>query len=213
LAVGRRRHASRVQHYDPYIRQWATALANWGRPVFLRYAHEMNGNWYPWSDGVNTNAPGSYIAAWQHVHQVFEAQGVTNVSWVWSPNVPYDGSTALASLHPGVDQVDIVALDGYNWGTAAAWSSWTSPSSLFGLGLTQLRTVAPAKPILVAETASSEAGGSKASWNTELIEYLAAQPDIIGFVWFDHNKEVDWRITSSSTSRDALAAALEVRRS
>ncbi|MWV48789.1 beta-mannanase [Rathayibacter sp. VKM Ac-2803] len=199
--------------HDAYLRQWGAALAAWGKPVLLRYAHEMNGDWYPWSEGVNGNAAGSYAAAWQHVHDVVEAQGASNVSWVWSPNVPYTGSTPLQGLYPGAPYIDVMALDGYNWGTAAAWSSWTSPSALFGPGLAQLRTLAPGAPILVAETASAEAGGVKSEWNSALISYLAAQGDVTGVVWFDHDKEVDWRIGSSPASAQAFAAALAQRRS
>src|SRR5271154_1191840 len=33
--------------YDSYITTWAIAAKNWGYPFFLRFAHEMNGNWYP----------------------------------------------------------------------------------------------------------------------------------------------------------------------
>lgn len=198
--------------FDAYLTQWGSALANWGKPVLLRYAHEMNGNWYPWSDGTNSNASGSYVAAWQHVHDVVSAQGASNVSWVWSPNIPYTGSIPLHSSYPGPGYVDVVALDGYNWGMAVPWGVWTSPSALFSDGLAQLRTLAPGKPILIAETGSAEAGGSKATWNAELVSYLAAHSDVMGFVWFDHNKEVDWRIDSSPSSREALAAALAARR-
>lgn len=198
--------------FDAYLREWGAALAGWGKPVYLRYAHEMNSNWYPWSDGVNSNAAGSYAMAWRHVHDVVESQGASNITWVWSPNIPYAGSTALLNLYPGSAYVDVVALDGYNWGTAAAWSSWTTPSTLFGIGLSQVRTLAPDKPILIAETASAELGGSKAQWNTALISYLNAQSDVIGFVWFDHNKEVDWRIASSTTSASSFATALAQRR-
>ncbi|SMH43534.1 IPT/TIG domain-containing protein [Rathayibacter oskolensis] len=197
--------------HDPYLRQWGAALAAWGEPVLLRYAHEMNGDWYPWSEGVNGNAAGSYAEAWRHVHDVVAAQGATNVSWVWSPNVPYSGSTPLQGLYPGAAYVDVVALDGYNWGTSAAWSSWTSPSALFGPGLTQLRALAPGSPILVAETASAETGGAKSEWNAALVSYLSAQSDVTGFVWFDHDKEVDWRIASSTASAQAFAAALAQR--
>nr|WP_106210023.1 glycosyl hydrolase [Glaciihabitans tibetensis] len=198
--------------YDPSLRQWGAALAGWGKPVLLRYAHEMNGNWYPWADGANANAPGSSAAAWRHVHDVVVAAGATNVQWVWSPNIPYTGSTALSGLYPGSAYVDIVALDGYNWGTAASWSSWTSPGTLFGPGLAQLRALSPGKPILIAETGSAESGGSKAVWNRDLVSYLKAQGDVMGFVWFNHNKEADWRINSSLTSANALAAALAERR-
>jgi beta-mannanase len=197
--------------FDTYIQQWGTALKTWGKPVMLRFAHEMNGNWYPWAESANGNGAGDYVAAWRHVHDVVAATGATNVQWVWSPNVPYWGSTPLTGLYPGADYVDVVSLDGYNWGTAASWSSWTSPSALFGEGLTALRSLAPGKPIIISETASAEAGGSKADWNTALVTYLAAQPDVTAFVWFHHNKEVDWRINSSTASATALAAALSAR--
>jgi len=199
--------------FDTYLKQWGTALATWGKPVYLRYGHEMNGDWYPWAEGVNSNGAGSYVAAWKHVHDVLLAQGATNVSWVWSPNVPYTGSTALTGLYPGSSYVDVVALDGYNWGTSQTWSTWVSPATLFGEGLTQLRALAPGKPILIAETASAEAGGSKAEWNSAAVAYLNTQPDVFGFVWFHYNKEVDWRIDSSPASVAAFAGALLLRRS
>ncbi|TAP43085.1 glycosyl hydrolase [Arthrobacter sp. S39] len=199
--------------FDARILEWGQALTAWGQPVMLRFAHEMNGNWYPWAEGVNGNQTGDYVQAWRHVHDVVASTGAGNVQWVWSPNVPYWGSTDLAGLYPGAAYVDIVALDGYNWGTSAAWSGWVSPQALFTPGIAQLRTLAPGKPILIAETASSEAGGSKAAWNTDLVSYLAAQPDVMGFVWFHFQKETDWRINSSASSASALSSALLARRS
>ena len=199
--------------FDADITQWGQSLAAWGKPVMLRFAHEMNGNWYPWAEGVNGNQAGDYVAAWRHVHDVVAATGAGNIRWVWSPNVPYWGSTDLAGLYPGAGYVDIVALDGYNWGTSQTWSSWVSPVDLFAPGISELRTLAPGKAILVAETASSELGGSKATWNTDLVSYLAAQPDVMGFVWFHLQKETDWRINSSASSPSAFKSALLARRS
>jgi beta-mannanase len=197
---------------DGYLRGWASGIAAWGRPVTLRFAHEMNGNWYPWAEGINGNGPGDYVAAWRHVHDLFKAAGAVNVTWMWAPNVPYPGSTPLTSLYPGRDYVDVVGLDGYNWGTAASWSSWTDPKSLFGPGLAQLRALAPGKPIVIAETASAEAGGSKPEWIKTLIAYLAAQRDIVGFVWFQFVKETDWRFDSTPASGAAFKQALANRR-
>jgi beta-mannanase len=198
--------------FDPYLTQWGQALAGWGHPVMLRFGHEMNGNWYPWSEQVNGNSSGDYAAAWQHVHSVVTAAGATNVSWVWNPNVPYWGSVPLEGLYPGAAYVDAVALDGYNWGTSASWSTWVSPSQLFGDGLSQLRALAPGKQILIAETSSAEQGGSKADWITALVSYLAAQPDITAVTWFHYNKETDWRINSSTSSAEAFRQALASRR-
>ncbi len=198
--------------HDAYIRSFANGLRNWGRPVTLRFAHEMNGSWYPWAEGVNSNGPGDYVRAWRHVHDVVAAAGATNVSWMWSPNTPPTGTVALGALYPGRAYVDAVALDGYNWGTTRSWSSWTSPSTLFGQGLSELRALAPGKPITIGETAAAEAGGSKPAWIRDLLGYLSAQPDVTGFVWFELNKETDWRFDSSSASTAAFAAALATRR-
>lgn len=198
--------------FDAYISQWATALDSWGKPVMLRYGHEMNGTWYPWAEGVNSNAPGSYVAAWRHVHDIFVAAGADNVSWVWSPNIPFDApSSNFSGLYPGNDVVDVAALDGYNWGTSTTWSAWSTPATLFDDGLALTRSVAPGKPIVIAETASSELGGSKADWNSSLVAYLDAQPDVTGLVWFNHNKETDWRIDSSPSSALAFKTALANR--
>jgi hypothetical protein len=198
--------------FDPYLRQWGQALANWGHPVMLRFGHEMNGNWYPWSEQLNGNGPGDYVAAWRHVHDVLALTGAANVSWVWNPNVPYWGSAPLDALYPGASYVDAVALDGYNWGTSAAWSTWVSPSQLFGQGLAELRGLAPGKQNLIGETSSAEQGGSKADWASSLVGYLAAQGDVTALTWFHFNKETDWRINSSPAAADALRSALAARR-
>jgi hypothetical protein len=161
--------------FDAYLRQWGTALAQWGQPVYLRFGHEMNGDWYPWAEGVNGNEAGDYVAAYRHVHDVVASTGATNIQWVWNPNVPYWGSTPLSQLYPGPDYVDVAALDGYNWGTSQTWSMWQEPNVLFGEGLSQVRELAPGRPIMIAETSSSEIGGSKAEWNTTSRHKLTSQ--------------------------------------
>ncbi|WP_434994796.1 glycoside hydrolase family 26 protein [Arthrobacter sp. Ld5] len=198
--------------FDAYLREWGTALGRWGQPVYLRFAHEMNGDWYPWAVGVNGNTAADYVAAYRHVHDVVASTGATNISWVWNPNVPYWGSTPLDQLYPGGGYVDVAALDGYNWGTSQSWSSWQEPEALFGEGIAQLRHLAPGTPIMIGETASSELGGSKPQWISALFGYVSAQPDVVALVWFHIAKETDWRIDSSAASADAFAAALAARR-
>jgi hypothetical protein len=197
--------------HDGYLKSWGNALAKWGKPVMLRFAHEMNGDWYPWSEAVNGNSPGDYVRAWRHVHDVLTAQGATNVRWVWAINA--GGPVPVAGLYPGHDYVDVLGLDGYNWGTVgASWgSNWTAAAGLFGPWLDRLRSLAAGKEIIITETASTELGGSKAEWIRDTVAYLDAQPDVTGFVWFDMTKETDWRIASSTASSGAFKTALSVR--
>ena len=72
---------NRAKH-DAYIRKWARDAATWGKPFYLRFAHEMNGDWNSWSPGVNGNTASQYIAAWKRVVNIFRQERATNVRWV-----------------------------------------------------------------------------------------------------------------------------------
>ena len=113
---------------DGLITTTASSIKALGRPVFLRWGHEMNGNWYPW-DGTHNNDPGTtdgpskYIQAWRRIHDIFVRAGATNVVWVWEPNnesVPNASWNSFASYYPGDSYVDWVGVDGYNWSTTAS---------------------------------------------------------------------------------------------
>ena len=194
--------------FDDHLRRTAATIGAFGSPVLLRFAHEMNGDWYPWSEQVNGNRPGDYVAAWRHVHGLFVQAGVSNVEWVWSPNVEYAGSQPLAQLYPGDDYVDAIAVDGYNWGTAEPWSWWQSPAEVFDPTLQTVRQLAPAMPLMIGETASTELGGDKAAWVEELFSWLEDNRDVRALVWFHLDKETDWRIDSSPAAARSLAQGL-----
>ena len=195
-------------NYDSMIRTWANQIKTFGSPVWMRFAHEMNSDWYPWAEGVNGNGAGSYVAAYRHVHDVFAAAGVTNVTWVWNPNVVMDGvGSSLSSLFPGNAYVDMVGIDGYNWGTSTSWGTWQSASSVFGQTMTQVRAIT-SKGIVIGETASAEAGGSKATFIKDFFSFMKSNSDIKAFVWFNIQKETDWRIESSSAAQAAFASAV-----
>ena len=66
--------------------------------------HEMNGYWYPWSGLVNGNTPAKFIRAWRYIHKVFDAEGATNVTWVWTVNwnsVPNSTANRYGAYYPG----------------------------------------------------------------------------------------------------------------
>ncbi len=197
-------------NFDSYIITWAQASKAWGHPYFLRFAPEMNGNWNPWSEQVNGNQPGQFVLAWRHVHALFTAQGVTNVTWVWSPNIEYSTSTPLSELYPGDAYVDWVAMDGYNWGNVGAWHTWESFSALFQQTYNDLLAIT-AKPMMIGEMASTEQAGNKASWisdtyTTQIPHYF---PRIKAVIWFNIDKETDWRIESSPAAQNAFATAIQ----
>jgi hypothetical protein len=196
--------------HDAYLSRWAKQVKAWGGPLVIRFAHEMNGNWYPWAEGVNGNGPGDHAAAWRHVVELFRRAKVSNVTWAWTANVPYAGSTPLASLYPGDAYVGRVGLDGYNWGTTQPWSSWQSFGDLFGPGVAELRSIST-RPIHINETGAPEAGGGdKAAWITDMWAWLDAHPEVRGVTWFSILKETDWRVDSSEAALLAWGAGARV---
>jgi signal peptidase I len=205
--------------HDAYMGSVADQLIAAGNPaIYIRFAHEMNGNWYPWSESANGNASGQYVTAWRHVVDLFKAKGVTNVEWVWAPNIPYSGSTPMSGLYPGTAYVTRTGIDGFNFGSKGSPYTWVRPWDIFGSGLGALAYVAPDKNILITETASTETEGanSKATWISDVVYYLNHWGDgkaqrVEGFIWFDMNKETNWRIDSSDAARQAMRSALATR--
>jgi beta-mannanase len=202
--------------HDPFIRQWARDAAAWQQPFYLRFAPEMNGYWFPWSPGVNGNTTADYVAAWRHVVDVFRQEGATNAIWVWCPNVTDAPQGVFAPLYPGDGYVDWVALDGYNWGQSQPgdpYKHWTAFSDIFGPSYDAL-TALTSKPVMIAETASTEIGGNKSAWVTQglMTDLPMRFPRVRMVIWFDENKETDWRVDSSGASLAAYSAAARTLR-
>jgi hypothetical protein len=203
--------------YDAMIRQRADDVRAFDAPLFLRWGWEMNGNWSP-DDGSHNNDPGKhdgpqkYVAAWRHIHDIFTAAGATNAVWVWSPNatdVPAARWNHWTRYYPGNAYVDWIGIDGYNWGTSRSWSSWTSFAHLVK---PIYDDYAGRKPIMVAETASAEHGGSKAAWFDSVRKALPRRfPGIAALVYFEANKEVNWTVHSSAAALASFRALADDR--
>ena len=180
----------------------------------------MNGNWqFPWSEQLNGNQPGDYIKAWQHVHDIFTQNGVTNVTWVWCPNISSPITRPMASLYPGDAYVDWICLDGYN-----KYSTWLEFNTVFtGSGIDwlynsyeEILTVAPAKPLMIGEVASLEAGDGGARKSAWIIDTYMSQlpinfPKIKAIVWFNwdiNNPLYTFPTDSSPASMDAFSSAI-----
>ncbi|GHK00461.1 hypothetical protein SY2F82_22580 [Streptomyces sp. Y2F8-2] len=181
---------------DAYIREYASAVKELNLPVAISFAHEMNGFWYPW--GTKKATAAQFVSAFRHVHDVFDEVGATQVIWVWSPNVVNPmPKVKLKPYWPGENYVDWVGVIGYY--------AKTGPSTfrtLYGATFDQVRALTK-KPVIIAETAA-EAGGRKPADITDLFHGTAAHDDVIGFVWFNFNKETDWRISSGPLSEQTF---------
>lgn len=176
---------------DGLIDRYAWTIHKIDGPVFVRFAHEMNGNWTPWSGD-----PELYKAAFRRFY-LRVAAIAKNAKVIWCPNigdVPADNKAI--HYYPGDDYCDIIGVDGYNFGTGQSWgSTWQTPTAIFSAFHDAWVNV---KPLMICETGSSSSGGDKALWINEL--RLALKTRLNGFaavVYFDESKpSKDWAIDS-----------------
>ncbi|HEX3042923.1 MAG TPA: glycosyl hydrolase [Solirubrobacterales bacterium] len=201
--------------YDDYIATFATEARDWGHPFFLRFDWEMNGNWFPWSEVASGIGPSRYVAAWRHVHDVFTAVGATNATWVWCPYAVTANrlkKAPLKSLYPGNSYVDWTCLDAYNWGSKAANPRpWRSFSEIIDPAYSELaKKVAPGKPMMLGEFATSSYGGHKGAWVRDLFEQLPRKyRRVRALVYFDAvDRAADWPLELSPPAAKAFARGI-----
>ncbi|MGI8514158.1 MAG: glycoside hydrolase family 26 protein [Acidimicrobiia bacterium] len=179
---------------DDHISAMASAVDAWlakggGRSVMLAPMPEMNGDWIPYG-----MTPTDFIAAYRHFVSVASQSGATfwRVRWVFAPNGWSAPPYHMADYYPGADVVDLVGMSAYNWGSAQVGAYWTTVEQTMGGALDEARGFAPEKPFLVSQTASSPFGGDKDAWIRDLFAYLADDPNAVGFIYFNIEKEHDW---------------------
>src|SRR5204863_5267335 len=119
---------------------------------FLRFFHEFDGDYRR----PVVHSAADFIAAWRHVHDVFVAEGATNVAWVWCPTAWKFISRNPWPPHyyPGNRYVDWIAADGYNWYPARSGSTWRSFRAVFADFYAWAS--GKGKPIMVAENGVQE---------------------------------------------------------
>lgn len=199
--------------YDAYLTAFARQAAAWGKPFIIRLAQEMNLKRYHWGtdqEHYGPQSPEIYQRLYRHVVAIFRKTGAHKVLWAFCPNAeslpnpardPAAAWNRARNYYPGDDYVDLLGMDGYNWGATQTvdkdgWQSrWQSFQEIFAPLHQELRRLSPYKPMVVFETASAREGGDKALWIKEAIPVLRSW-QVQGLIWFQVKKEVDWRLNS-----------------
>lgn len=196
--------------YDFYLQSWFRQAANFGHPLFVRFGHEMNDAYrYAW--GPHNNRTDEYISAFRHVVDVARATGATNILWVWSPHIAYDG---FDEFYPGDDVVDWVAATVLNYGNIAYWSQWWSFDDIFTRKYDRL--TAFKKPIMIAELGTLMAGGERAPWFEQALSRLPHRlPEVKAVVFFHNHSDatityqaLDWAFDDDAEVIAAIMRAL-----
>jgi hypothetical protein len=187
--------------YNAMLTTMAQQVKAFNYPVYMSFTHEPTAN-VPNHPQCGT-AP-EYRAAYDHVWTVFQSQGVTNVTWVWTNTASVfqgqqGGPGAWAPAH-----YDVVGVDGYNHA-----SKWRTPSYMFG---PPEAYVAHGKGLLIGEIGCDEVSGNpaaKASWYTSAASLFHGWGNLVAVMWTNTNNGGDYWIDSSTPGLNAFAAAAQ----
>lgn len=199
--------------YDFYIVTWAKAAAQYKRPIFIRFAHEMNDPYrYPWGP-QNGNRPEDFVAAWKHVHVIFQKMGATNVLWVWSPHISMPW---FEYYYPGPEYVDWIGVGVLNYGTIASWSRWWSFHQILEKSYPQLLRIQ--KPIMISEFGSLSEGGDMAEWYRQAFYHMTHtySRGVRAVVFFNQPTDItispeyplNWSLTQSAKASEIVAGEI-----
>jgi len=186
--------------FDNYLEKFVTQIKSLNKPVFIRFAHEADNPFYPWSS-KGGNTPEEFKAAWMYVHDFFSQRQANNVVWVWNPWKP----EAVDAYFPGKDYVDWIGVTNLNYGSYDNSKKWYSMQQLyfpfhrnpiFNSGL----------PVMLAEMGSLRSEGRQNEWFEGAFNAFKSKfPEIKATVLFNsgidqnlptgvNGHKLDWRL-------------------
>ena len=188
--------------WDDYFVDFADQLRDYPGEVILIPFSELNGNWTPWSGTKNGNTAQKAVAAWRHVHGfVGDIPGVQIGIAYNAASVPNVAGNQIEDYYPGDAYVDIVGVDGFNDGPP-----WYTFEEIFVPPLNKLSRYG--KPMMIFSFASAE-GAGKAKWMTDgFYDVMPRYPGLVGWVWFNQNKERNWLLWSDDDAFEVFKTAI-----
>lgn len=186
--------------YDAWWTRQAQSIKAWGYPIYLGFTHE------PTVDTATHPKCGTaaeYVAAYDHLVELFAANHVSNVTWVWAMTAATfggaKGGPALWEPH----HYDVVGVDGYNHS-----SEWRTPADIFQAA--EDFATRRDKPLLVAEIGSDEETGNpngKADWLTAAADLFKSWGNVRAVFWTNTSNGGNYWLDSSPESIAAFKAA------
>lgn len=221
--------------FDTFLIAWAQGAKAYGKPVILRYAQEMNGNWFPWSVGQPApkdkdgkyvyynlgNTKANYISAWRHIYNTIHPIA-PNVKFYWCPFQLFD--TNSFSFFPGVSYVDYIGFNAYQWNgnSGGTMKNLYGPSINFLRGLPGLPKNADGTskiPIIIGETGIASSPRStttyRKTWLGDGYRNIYSQfHDVRAILYFNFDmtnlfgrvaQQVNWDLKASPEIRTTYA--------
>ena len=189
--------------WDEYFAEAAHTVRDFKYPVFISIDHEMNGNWYPYSQAYpgSTTTAADFREAWKHIVDIFRREGADNAAFVWSPNVPDVGEIPYTDYYPGDKYVDWVGISFYSGNNMNAMDEI-------------YQQLAPRKPFFITEWATATEKNKynhvfpgEVEWVRQFFASLEKRYSRVKAIsWFNwENGDGDYRLTRVPEQAKAYA--------
>ncbi len=185
--------------WDDFFKRFARQARDHNSKIYYRFGYEMNGDWFPWCGKSKL-----FVSAWRHVWKIFNKEHADSIFWVFSPSVIYGQLTFekdVLPYYPGDEYVDIVALDGYNFGDYHDnFHQWESFYKVFERSIPGLMSFG--KPMWIAEI-GCPSDPRRTQWLQDFLEFFDSNRCFEVFFWFNENKknEPNFRIDADAKSQ------------
>ncbi len=166
--------------YDEYFRRLALDIKEYGAPLMFRLNNEMNTDWTSYSGIMNLLDPDIFIMTWRRLYDIFEANGVDNVIWIWNPiatSCPYSGWSEDLCYFPGREYAQLLGGTSYEMNNYAenAESRMTTFAAHYGNLYIKNQPYFEKWGMIIGEFACGSGGNSGDSTGMELGRNAAAQ--------------------------------------
>jgi len=200
--------------WDAWIVSQADSIRDAGFPMYFTFHHEPEND-----TGNGTSA--DFVAASDHIRAIFDAEGVTNVTWIVTlmASTYRGGHHGYATWMPS--RVDLLGVDGYNRHPCIS-SPQKHPWKSFQEIFTQAHNAAVSNgiPLFIGENGSVEQydcgnpsgdPNAKAQWFEGQCATLRSWPEVEAVLYSHttchHNGYLmEYRVDSSATSLAAYTA-------
>ncbi len=217
--------------HDAYLLRVAESMRRFPYRIYVRPWAEMNAEWSPWQPGSGRARAGTheeFVKAWHHMRDLFRRQGVDNLLFVFNVDASdWDTSTRVPAIWPGSDYVDVLGIDGYNWGRGKPGGpgEWREFEAIFAPMYRILTELHPDAPVWICEFGSKEPTKNegtearpaprdpehdKGAWYEAMLGSTAF-PRLTALVHFNVRRERDFRFESSPASLRAVRRQLRLR--
>lgn len=183
--------------HDQVMQEYCGVIASaaQGQLVIIAPFPEASGYWTPY--GLD---PANFKIAFKKMQ---DACSGVNALWAWAPN----GTKDLAEYQqyqPDPNTYDFIAPSIYDWGTSSvdeAVMSYVDVIEIF-----------TSKPIIIAQTGTTQTGEAKAAWVRDLFKKAAERLQIVAVIYFNQfnplGQNMDWRIWDDNTVNQGWLDAL-----